>query len=94
MNLTKHASDRLQQRGIPRIAVDLLHEYGARRYDHHGVVIRYFDKRSRERLVRERGKAVVARLAGVLNVYMVVSAADDAVLTVAHRYPGRRIARN
>lgn len=94
MNLTKHASDRLQQRGIPRIAVDLLHEYGARRYDHHGVVIRYFDKRSRERLVRERGKAVVARLAGVLNVYMVVSAADGAVLTVAHRYPGRRIARN
>lgn len=91
MNLSKHAHDRLQQRGIPPIVVNWLQQYGSRRYDHRGAVIHYFDKKSRKRLSRELGRNIVGRLSDLLDVSMVVSVGDERVVTVAHRYRGKRL---
>ena len=41
---TKHAHDRMQQRGYPGLIDELLDRYGAETYDHHGGLIRYFNK--------------------------------------------------
>jgi hypothetical protein len=45
MQLTHHAAQRLQQRAIPRPALDVLRRYGCTVYSN-GARIRYFDKRS------------------------------------------------
>ena len=37
--LTTHARVRMQQRGIPEAALDVLLEYGREAHDHHGAVI-------------------------------------------------------
>ena len=47
--LTTHARVRMQQRGIPPAALDVLLEYGKEAHDHRGCRIVRFDKRSRKR---------------------------------------------
>ena len=46
-NLSQHAVTRMQQRGIPRIALECLLEYGRLQYDHHGAAIVFLDKAAR-----------------------------------------------
>jgi hypothetical protein len=83
---SKHASRRMQQRGIPPWVVTWLVEFSQIRYDHRGGIMYYFDRRSRRNLEREVGSRLVARLSDYLNVYVVVSSRDEAVVTVGHRY--------
>ena len=53
MKLSQHARIRMQQRGIPRLAVDWLAAYGA--VDHQrGAELFYFDRRARQALERRR----------------------------------------
>ena len=91
MNLTQHARLRMQQRGIPRQAVDYVLAYGRVSHDHHGACVFWLDKRCKARLGREEGKQVVRKLDKHLNAYAVMEM-DGAVLTVGHRY--RRIWRH
>lgn len=91
MNLTQHARLRMQQRGIPRQAVDYVLAYGRVSHDHRGARVFWLDKRCKARLGREEGRQVVRRLDKHLNAYAVMGP-DGMVLTVGHRY--RRIRRH
>ena len=88
MNLTQHAQQRMQQRGIPRQAIGYVLTYGRVSHDHRGARVMWLDKRCRVRLGREEGREVVRELDKLLDAY-VVTDTDDTVVTVGHRY--RRI---
>lgn len=89
MQLTHHAAQRLQQRAIPRLALDVLRRYGCIVYSN-GSRIRYFDKRSWEQVMRCIGTQIEdpERLA---NLYYVESK-EGVVVTAGHRT--RRIKRD
>ena len=91
MNLTQHARLRMQQRGIPRQAIDYVLAYGRVSHDHHGGCVVWLDKRCKARLGREEGRQVVRKLDKHLNAYAVIDP-DGVVMTVGHRY--RRIWRH
>ena len=82
--LTNHARIRMQQRGIPGGAVDLLLDYGREKRAGKGRRIVSFDKRSRRRILRELGEAALRRIERYLGAYAVVGT-DDAIVTVGHR---------
>jgi len=91
MNLTRHAQQRMQQRGITLRTVDYLLAYGRVSHDHHGGCVIWLDKRSRARLGAEEGQHVLRGMDKLLNAY-VVTDTDGTVVTVGHRY--RRIRRH
>lgn len=82
--LTAHARVRMQQRGIPAAALEVLLDYGREVHDRRGARIVRFDKRSRRRAARELGARAFRSLERFLGAYAVVGA-DDAVITVGHR---------
>jgi len=88
-HITRHARDRLQQRGISPFVIDLLLDFGDVEYDHHGAEIRYFGKRSKRRVARHIGR-LVSRFDGMWNAYIVT--AEGRVLTAGHRT--ERVTRN
>ena len=81
--LTRHAQARMQQRAIRVHTLERLLEFGREAFDHHGgVVVLYFDKAARRRLIRATpGAKDLERLAGC---YAVLSP-GGAVITVGHR---------
>ena len=89
--LSRHARERMQQRGIPRQAIDYVLTYGRVSHDHHGGRVVWMDKRARARLQREEGYDVASTLDKHLNAYAVIDP-DGRVVTVGHRY--RRIRRH
>lgn len=89
--LTKHATSRQQQRGIPPLIMEWLTCYGTTSHDHHGVEILYFDKRSRKALAKDVGEEIVSRLSGLLDAYAVVSGGGS-IITVGHRF--KRVKEN
>ena len=89
---TKHARTRAQQRGAQPLIVNFIRTHGARAYDHHGGVVRYLDKRARKALTKEFGPQVMQQWSKSLDLYLVESATDGALITVGHRY--KRIRRN
>lgn len=91
MKLTRHATVRMQQRGIDPLIVDWVLRYGACVHDHHGGIKRYFDKKARRRLARDVGPSVVDKLGPLLDAVVIQSAHDQRVVTAAHRT--RRIRR-
>ena len=91
MNLSLHAQQRMQQRGITLEVVDYLLAYGRVSHDHHGGCVVWLDKRSRARLGAEEGRQVLRRMDKLLNAY-VGTDTDGTVVTVGHRY--RRITQH
>lgn len=79
-----YALERAQQRGIPSEIVGWLLSYGAREYDKRGAIIRYFNKKSRNRLHRVVSPNIWGQVSKFLNAYAVVSQ-DGLVVTVGHR---------
>lgn len=90
-NVSRHASQRLQQRGIPSIVIELLAQFGtSQRCD--GADKVFFDKESRKRLRKYMGGSRSMRhIEPWLDVMMVVSD-TGAIVTVAHRT--KRISRH
>ena len=82
--LTAHARVRMQQRGIPPAALDVLLDYGREAHDRRGCRIVRFDKRSRRRAAKALGARSCCRLERYFDTYAVV-AEDDAVVTVGWR---------
>lgn len=78
MQLSKHAQIRCQQRGIPPLIRQWLHEFGAEAQSH-GATKRYFDHAAKRRLAAAVGPQVVDRLGNLLNAYLVET--DEAVVT-------------
>ena len=83
-DLSRHAFERLQQRGVAPFVVDLLLEFGDLEYDHRGGEIRYFGKRARRRVERHLGRTVAKRIDDIWDSYVV--SADGRVITAGHRY--------
>ena len=91
---TQHATERLQQRGVPPLIAGWLLDYGEETFDGHGGVVRYFTRRSIRRLERECGAAPIRRLSEYLRCYLVQSNDVGSVITIGKRHPGRRIRRS
>lgn len=89
--MTRHASTRAQQRGLPPLIVEWLDSYGARAHDRDGSEILYFDKISRRNLEKNVGSQVVERLLPLLDAYLVV-ADDGTVITLGWRH--KRVPRH
>lgn len=83
VTMSRHAQVRSQQRGIPKMVIDLLLEFGARERASPGAQKMFFDKRARKRLRAYAGD-MVDTLTQYLDVYIVVSDHDH-VITTAHR---------
>jgi hypothetical protein len=83
MKLTEHAAVRSQQRGIPRIVLDLLLQFGCHEYDHAGAEIIYFDRRSKKSVMSYTG-GLISRLSDHLDSYAVL--VGGTVVTVGTRY--------
>ncbi len=82
--ITKHASERFQQRGIPPLIKDLLMLYGDHKYTGHDAVIRYFSKNSRKKMSKDLGKVAVNQLSRFFSIYLIHSVSGE-VITVARR---------
>lgn len=84
--LTKHANTRAQQRGIPPLIITLLDTYGREKYDGHGGVVHYFDKKSVRQMERDMGRSPVRMLITEWrNAYKVVSNSDGRTITTGFR---------
>jgi len=90
-NLTRHASIRAQQRGIPAWFLNLLITYGRSRHDGHGAIIKTVDQATRRRLQSALSRAKYMAAEPWFEVYAVVAYADQAVVTAAHRTRRRRL---
>ena len=84
IQMTHHAAARQQQRGIPPLIIEWLVNYGARRQDHHGAEVLYFNKQSRKVLARIVGEEIINRLSALLDTYAVLSDSGT-LITVGHR---------
>lgn len=81
--LTKHARDRMQQRGIPQLVVDCLVRFGRCEPCSDGASKYYLDKKSRHELNVYAGR-FADQLSELLDVFVVVGS-DSSVITAAHR---------
>lgn len=92
--LSKHASIRGQQRGIPRMAIDLILMFGVSEPNGscHDVEKVFLDKAARKKL-RAYAGPLAPLLEEYLDVYAVVDVSRDTVITVCHR-EANRIRRN
>lgn len=82
--LSRHASIRLQQRGIPSWFLGQPVDRGRSRHDGHGVVIKTVDRSTRQHLKTELTRTEYSAAERYFSVYAVV-ASDHAVVTAAHR---------
>lgn len=82
-NMTRHASIRQQQRGIPSLLVDLLLDFGSSEPAGEGASLLFFDKQAMRRLDRYAGP-LAKILKDHLDVYAIVS--GQTVITTGHRY--------
>jgi hypothetical protein len=83
LNLTKHASVRQQQRGIPPIIIDLLQTHGTVERAGKDATTYYFDKASRRRV-----KAYFGRMGRAIDDfldYYAVIGSNGQVITAAPR---------
>jgi hypothetical protein len=83
MKLTKHASVRQQQRGIPPIVIDLLLDYGTVKRAGKNTTTHYFDKASRRRVLAYAGR-LSTLFEEYLDYYAIVGN-DGSIITVAPR---------
>lgn len=89
-SVTRHATIRAQQRGLPPLVLQWLEDYGTEQYDGHGGIVRYFDKKARRALELAVGRTPVRRMYEWLDAYAVVTH-DGTTVTAGHRH--KRIRR-
>lgn len=84
-SLSSHAASRVQQRALPPLVLDWLHQFGHEHYDGRGGVILHFNKPARRRLERAVGCEPVRRMKDWLNAYVVITTDGD-IITAGHRF--------
>jgi hypothetical protein len=84
--LSNHAKQRMQQRAIPPLLVDLLYRYG-KEHRQYGSTVLCFDKKSKKH-VRKALDDLIKRFDKLSDVYLVE--ADDAAITVTVGHRLRR----
>lgn len=85
MDMTNHASKRMQQRRIPKEAVELVLRYGKRAYDHRGGIRRFIDKMGRRKIKNELGSLTYKSVEPWIGTLVIQDATGAKVITVAHR---------
>ena len=85
MELTRHATERMQQRGIPPLILDACIDYGSYQHTGRGATLYYFDKRARRRLERKWGRPITRRLSKYLDTYVVIGE-NGAIITMGKRF--------
>lgn len=81
--LSKHAQDRMQQRALPPLVVDLLYRYGCERHQN-GSTVLFFNQKSRRQALRAL-KDTLQRFEKISDAYMVTAGDDGQAITVGHR---------
>jgi hypothetical protein len=87
--MTHHARVRLQQRGIPKLIVELLYRHG-REVHQDGSTVIHLDERA-IRKAQEELRDTLMRFDKLADAYLIESASNGAVVTVGHRI--KRISR-
>ena len=85
MELTRHASNRMQQRGIPPLIMKACIAHGRKKHVGEGAMLYYFNKKARRHLEKEWGRPVTRRLLEFLDSYVIVGL-DGAVITTGKHY--------
>jgi len=85
--LSNHAKQRMQQRAIPPLMIDLLYLYGRKQHQK-GSTLLFLDKRARKR-ARRAVQDVKQRFDKLSDTYLVEADGDGMVITIGHR--SRRI---
>ena len=84
MKMSKHCNQRMQQRSIPQMILDLLLDFGSA-HRSHGADCLVFDKAARMRLRRHMGgNRGLNIFEPWLGIYAIVGD-DGAVITAGHR---------
>lgn len=86
-----HVRQRAQQRGIPPLVIELLLHFGDTEWDHHGAQVKFFTRKSRNRIDQAVGTQITRRMHEYLDSYLVM-ALDGTLITCGHRY--KRIHRH
>jgi len=81
--LSNHAKQRMQQRAIPPLMIDLLYLYGRKQHQK-GSTVLFLDKRARKR-ARRVLQDVKQRFDKLSDTYLVEADRDGTVVTVGHR---------
>ena len=81
--LSIHARQRMQQRAIHPLMIELLYLYG-REEQQNGSTMLYMDKRARDK-ARKALKDVKQRFDKLSDAYLVEADGDGTVITVGHR---------
>lgn len=80
---TKHASKRIQQRGIPPLIVEWLVLFGDSMY-WDGFEVKFFDKSGRKRLRKYVGHSIFSSFDKYMKSYLMLGD-DGVIVTVGHR---------
>lgn len=81
--ITKHANQRMTERAISPVMVDLLYLFGAERHQN-GSTVLYFDQKSRRR-ARKALEDTLRRFDKQSDAYVVRAADSGDTITVGHR---------
>ena len=81
--ISKHALNRLQQRGIPLVILDLLIKFGKIQYDKKGAQIYFLDREARMFVREHLNKTKQSQIDHCLNTYL-VKGVNGVVFTVGH----------
>ncbi|MCW7555087.1 hypothetical protein NX722_21170 [Endozoicomonas gorgoniicola] len=84
MKTTKHASERLQQRGIPAEVLDILDAFGFESIQRNGIVKQRLPRREVSAIKKKLRKAY--QFIDRLDDSYCIKTEDDLVITVAHQY--------
>ena len=82
--LSRHAKERLQQRGIPLMSVETMLRYGRKRR-RKGAYVLCMDRRQRKLVKARLAPEIYRRVADKLDFYMVYNDRTGEIITVAHR---------
>ena len=81
--LTNHAKQRMQQRAIPPLMIELLYLYGREQHQD-GSTMLFLDRRARKKS-RRALMDVKQRFDNLCDTYLVEAGGDGTVITVGHR---------
>jgi len=88
---TKHAEKRAQQRGINASIEKLLQLYGDKRPAPNGCVVRFFSKRSIQRIETLYGHSFIARNHEKMKSYLIQRRDSHAILTIGKIHSDQRL---
>ena len=81
--MSNHATQRMQQRAIHPLMIDLLYRYGREQHQN-GSIVLFLDGRARKRALRAL-EEVKKRFDKLGDAYLVEAEGDGTVITVGHR---------